>query len=120
MIAVSNGKWRDAVVAILTTSGYKVDEVVWGDQVVDQYTEVRPDCVLMDETWRDTSGRSGFAILSELRKLDSEASVIICVNSSDPSIVTQAFKTGATDVIRKTHDIGQSGLLDAVEEAVGA
>lgn len=96
---------------ILTKNGYEVvAEAADGAQVVEKYKELQPDLVTMDITMPEMDG---IAALKEIKKLNSNAKVIMCSAMGQQAMVIDAIQAGAKDFIVKPFQ------ADRVLEAIG-
>ncbi|MCM3160512.1 MULTISPECIES: response regulator [Bacillaceae] len=96
---------------ILTKNGYEVvAEAADGAQAVEKYKELQPDLVTMDITMPEMDG---IAALKEIKKLNSNAKVIMCSAMGQQAMVIDAIQAGAKDFIVKPFQ------ADRVLEAIG-
>jgi len=96
---------------ILTKNGYEVvAEAADGSQAVEKYKELQPDLVTMDITMPEMDG---IAALKEIKKLNSNAKVIMCSAMGQQAMVIDAIQAGAKDFIVKPFQ------ADRVLEAIG-
>jgi two-component system chemotaxis response regulator CheY len=96
--------------SILEENGIEVvAEAKNGIEAVQLFKQVRPDLVTMDITMPEMDGLQA---LSEIKKMDGNARVIMCSAMGQQSIVIQAIMAGAKDfVVKPFHK-------DRVREAV--
>nr|WP_188540724.1 response regulator [Paenibacillus segetis] len=84
---------------ILIASGYDVvAEGSNGAEAVQLYKLVRPDLVTLDITMPVLDG---LAALSEIKRIDSQAKVIMCSAMGQKNMVVEAIMAGAKDFIVK-------------------
>jgi len=75
-----------------------IDEAPDGAIAVEKYREKRPDLVLMDITMPNMDG---IQALKEIKKIDSNAKVVMCSAMGQEAIVIESIKSGAIDFIVK-------------------
>ena len=84
---------------ILTKNGYEVcGEAANGQEAIDKYIELRPDLVLLDITMPKMDG---ITALKEIKKIDSQAVVVMCSAMGQQAMVIDAIQGGAIDFIIK-------------------
>ncbi len=86
---------------LLTQEGYEVEEAGNGQEAVDKYQTLHPDCVLMDITMPEMSG---IEALKAIKAHDSEAKVIMVSALGQQAMVIQAIEQGARDFIVKPYE----------------
>ena len=69
-----------------------------GEEAIALYKQVHPDIVLLDIT---LPNMSGIDVLSEIRKIDVSANVIMCSAMGQESMIIEAIRKGAKDFIVK-------------------
>ncbi len=89
---------RAKVSRLLSDEGYTVEEADNGADAVAKYPAFRPDVVLMDITM---PVMDGIAAVRELKKMDSDAKVVMCTALGQRAMVLEAIKAGAKDFIVK-------------------
>ncbi len=100
---------------ILTKKGYEVvGEAKDGKESVAMYKELKPDLVLMDITMPEMDG---IAALKEIRKIDSEAAVIMCSALGQQAMVIDSIQAGAKDYIVKPFQADR--VIEAVSKILG-
>jgi len=100
---------------ILTKAGYEIaGEAVNGTEAVEMYESARPDFVTMDITMPEMDG---IEALKEIRRIDSEAVVIMCSTIGQQADVLEAIKSGAKDFIVKPFQ--PERVLESIRKAVG-
>lgn len=92
---------RVRLTKLLTGHGYDVSEAENGEQAIKTYRSARPDAVLMDITMPE---KDGLEALTEIRKFDPGARVIMLTALGQESMVIQAIKNGAKDYVVKPFD----------------
>ncbi|QHS21860.1 response regulator [Virgibacillus sp. MSP4-1] len=84
---------------ILTKQGHEVvGEASNGKEAIDQFTELQPDLVTMDITMPEMDG---VAAVKEIKKMNPDATVIMCSAMGQQGMVIEAIKAGAKDFIVK-------------------
>lgn len=84
---------------ILESSGYEVvGEADNGREAIERYKSERPDIVTMDITMPDMDGIDA---LRGIKKIDSDAVVIMCSAMGQQGMVMEAIQEGASDFIVK-------------------
>ncbi len=96
---------------ILDASGYVVDVAYSGYEAMDLARENRPDCILMDLRMPDLNGVEAFR---ELKRLTPESFVIFMTAYAQSTLVEDAHREGAIDVVPKPLDLGR--VLALIEE----
>ncbi|MGN0430532.1 MAG: response regulator [Acetatifactor sp.] len=100
---------------ILTKNGYNVaGEAENGLRGVEKYKEVNPDLVLMDITMPEMDG---IQALREIKKVDPNASVIMCSAMGQQAMVIESIQAGAKDFIVKPFQADR--VIEAVKKVVG-
>ncbi|WP_239617019.1 response regulator [Cohnella mopanensis] len=100
---------------ILTKNGYEVvGEAQDGAQAIEKFKEVNPDLITMDITMPEMDG---IAALKEIRKLDSNAKVIMCSAMGQQAMVIDAIQAGAKDFIVKPFQADR--VIEAIKKTLG-
>ncbi|RUS46364.1 response regulator [Cohnella sp. AR92] len=100
---------------ILTKNGYEVvGEAQDGAQAIEKYKELTPDLITMDITMPEMDG---IAALKEIRKLDSNAKVIMCSAMGQQAMVIDAIQAGAKDFIVKPFQADR--VIEAIKKTLG-
>jgi two-component system chemotaxis response regulator CheY len=100
---------------ILTKNGYEVvGEANDGAQAIEKFKEVRPDLITMDITMPEMDG---IAALKEIKKLDSNAKVIMCSAMGQQAMVIDAIQAGAKDFIVKPFQADR--VIEAIKKTLG-
>ena len=100
---------------ILTKAGYEVaGEAVNGKEAIELYKSSKPDFVTMDITMPEMDG---IEALKEIKKVDANATVIMCSAIGQQANVLEAIKTGAKDFIVKPFQ--PERVLESIKKTVG-
>lgn len=100
---------------ILVKNGYDVvGEAANGAEAVEKYKELKPDLVTMDITMPEMDGVTA---LKEIKKLDSNARVVMCSAMGQQAMVIDAIQSGAKDFIVKPFQ--NDRVIEAIRKAVG-
>lgn len=100
---------------ILTKQGYEIaGEATNGRESVELYQSTNPDLVTMDITMPEMDGISA---VKEIRKIDSNACIIMCTAMGQKTMVMDAITAGAKDFIVKPFQ--PEKVLDAVKKQIG-
>ena len=84
---------------ILVSNGYEVvGEADNGKDAIEVYKSERPDIVTMDITMPDMDGIDA---LKGIKKIDEDATIIICSAMGQQGMVMEAIEEGAADFIVK-------------------
>ncbi|MET3697974.1 two-component system chemotaxis response regulator CheY [Bacillus oleivorans] len=100
---------------ILTKNGFDVvAEAENGAQAVEKFKEHHPDLVTMDITMPELDGISA---LKEIKKLNSDAKVIMCSAMGQQAMVIDAIQAGAKDFIVKPFQADR--VIEAIRKTLG-
>jgi two-component system chemotaxis response regulator CheY len=100
---------------ILTKNGYEVvGEAQDGSQAIEKYKELNPDLITMDITMPEMDG---ITALKEIRKLDTNAKVIMCSAMGQQAMVIDAIQAGAKDFIVKPFQADR--VIEAIKKTLG-
>lgn len=100
---------------ILSKNGYEVvGEAQDGAQAVEKYKELKPDLTTMDITMPEMDGISA---LKEIKKMDSNAKVIMCSAMGQQAMVIDAIQAGAKDFIVKPFQADR--VIEAIKKTLG-
>ena len=100
---------------VLSKNGYSdLFEAGDGQEAVQQYSEIKPDLVIMDITMPN---KDGLEALKEIKGMDSGAKVIMCSAMGQEGMVVDAIKSGAKDFIVKPFKADR--ILQAVNKVLG-
>jgi two-component system chemotaxis response regulator CheY len=100
---------------ILTKNGYEVvGEAQDGAQAIEKYKELNPDLITMDITMPEMDG---ITALKEIRKIDTNAKVIMCSAMGQQAMVIDAIQAGAKDFIVKPFQADR--VIEAIKKTLG-
>ncbi len=100
---------------ILTKNGFEVvDEAENGAKAIEKYEELKPDLVIMDITMPEVDG---IEAVKEIKKIDSNANIVMCSAMGQQAMVIEAIQAGAKDFIVKPFQADR--VLEAVKKALG-
>jgi DNA-binding NtrC family response regulator len=88
----------DALMVILSDSGYEVTVALTGRDGLDKMNEQRFDATITDLRLPDMSGLD---ILSVIREKEPRSLMILITAHTTPEIVAEAVRRGAVDVLSK-------------------
>jgi two-component system chemotaxis response regulator CheY len=86
---------------LLNKYGYKVIEAKDGVEAVKTYRKANPDAVFMDFAM---PRKNGLDALSEIRKFDPKAKVIMLTALGQQAITLRAMQSGAKDFLMKPYE----------------
>lgn len=99
---------------ILSKNGYEVvGEAQDGAQAIEKFKELHPDLVTMDITMPEMDG---ITALKEIRKLDTNAKVIMCSAMGQQAMVIDAIQAGAKDFIVKPFQADR--VIEAIKKTL--
>ncbi len=99
---------------ILRKGGYEVvGEAEDGTKAIEKFKELRPDLVTMDITMPDMDG---ITAVKEIRKVDSNALIIMCSAMGQQAMVIDAIQAGAKDFVVKPFQ--PERVLEAVRKVL--
>lgn len=96
---------------ILGVAGYQVDVAYSGQDAIDRVREQVPDCILMDIRM---PGLSGVEAFREIKRLAPESFVIFMTAYAASTLVEDARREGAVEVVPKPLDLER--VLSLIEE----
>lgn len=100
---------------ILIKNGYDVvGEAENGAKAIEKYKELKPSLVVMDITMPEVDG---IQAVKEIKKIDSNATIIMCSAMGQQSMVIEAIQSGAKDFIVKPFQADR--VLEAVKKVLG-
>ena len=95
---------RLRIVNLLTEQGYQVIEAKDGNEAVTTYQATKPDAVLMDFAM---PGKNGMVALTEIRRFDPQARIIMLTALGQKAIALRAMQAGAREFLLKPFDAKQ-------------
>jgi two-component system, chemotaxis family, chemotaxis protein CheY len=100
---------------ILTKNGYEVvGDADNGARAIDKYKELVPDLVIMDITMPEVDGVTA---VREIKKINSDAKVIMCSAMGQQAMVIESIQAGARDFIVKPFQAER--VVEAVKKVIG-
>ena len=91
-----------------------LDTALTGEEGIEKIKENTYDLIIMDNKM---PGKSGIAILEEMREMRSKTPVILLTGSSDEDVAVKAMKLGAKDYIRKA-DLSPPRIISAINQVL--
>jgi len=105
---------RMMITGVISDSGFLVvGQAENGQEAVQQYDRLRPDVVVLDVVMPDMSG---FDAARAIRKIDPEASIVMCSAMGEERLMDEALAAGARGWIVKPFT--RSRVLEALHDAV--
>ena len=99
---------------ILTKNGFEVlGEAENGLKAVEKYKELNPDLVIMDITMPEMDG---IQAVKEIKKINSNAKIVMCSAMGQQAMVIEAIQAGAKDFIVKPFQADR--VVDAVKKVL--
>ncbi|WP_058485166.1 response regulator [Defluviitalea phaphyphila] len=100
---------------ILTKNGYEIaGEAENGAKAVEKFKELTPDLVIMDITMPEMDG---IQAVKEIKKIDSNATIIMCSAMGQQAMVIESIQAGAKDFIVKPFQAER--VVEAVKKVIG-
>jgi len=100
---------------ILTKNGYEViGEAENGLRAIEKYRELIPDLVIMDITMPEVDG---IQAVREIKKINSDAKIIMCSAMGQQAMVIESIQAGAKDFIVKPFQAER--VVEAVKKVIG-
>lgn len=99
---------------ILEKNGHQViDQAENGVEAIEKYTKLKPDIVTMDITM---PVMEGIDAVKGIKKVDPDATIIMCSAMGQQQMVIEAFKAGAKDFVVKPFQVER--VIEAIERHV--
>jgi two-component system chemotaxis response regulator CheY len=99
---------------ILEKGGHTIcGEASTGKEAVDRYKEVKPDLVTMDIIMPDMSG---IEAVKEIKKIDTEAKILMVSAMGQQALVLEAVQAGALDYVVKPFQ--PSRVLESIDRII--
>jgi two-component system chemotaxis response regulator CheY len=105
---------RDILVQFCDIKEEDLDEAEGGTSAIVKFMQMKPDLVLLDVIMPDMEGAE---VVSELRRLDKQATIVMCTVSSDEEDMKECLRAGANGYIMKPPQPGR--VVQAVATARG-
>jgi DNA-binding response OmpR family regulator len=112
LIADDDGWLREMLTLLLVDEGFCPLEARSGPETVRLAAELKPDVILLDV---DLPGRSGFSVLSDLRKASATRDIPVMLVSGEVNIFETGHAGEANATFHKPLDF--SAFLNKVHEA---
>ena len=115
VVVVDDSEFMRAVLkGVLKQEDYEIIETGDGEEAVEQFKVEKPDLVLLDIIMPK---KDGIAVLNSLKKINSDANVIMITAVGQEAIIKECQKLGAKGYIVKPFDEKQ--VLDTVKKVLG-
>lgn len=108
LVAEDKSAMQEMLSATLSAEGYEVDIAPSGNDAISKARNKRYDLVLTD---LKLPGVDGIKVLSEVKEIDPETSVIVMTAYGTVETAVEAMKVGAFDFITKPFDTDRLSLL---------
>ena len=100
---------------VLTKNGFEVvGEAENGLKAIEKYKELSPNLVVMDITMPEVDG---IQAVKEIKKMDSNAKIVMCSAMGQQAMVIEAIQAGARDFIVKPFQADR--VIEAVRKVLG-
>ncbi|MBN2796993.1 MAG: response regulator [Clostridia bacterium] len=100
---------------VLTKNGYEIlGEAENGQKAIEKFKELHPDLVIMDITMPEVDG---IQAVKEIKKIDSNAKIIMCSAMGQQAMVIESIQAGARDFIVKPFQADR--VVEAVKKVIG-
>lgn len=108
LVVEDKGSMQEMLMATLTNEGYEVDVASSGSEGIEKASQKRYDLVLTD---LKLPGADGIQVLSEIKEMDPEVSVVVMTAFGTVENAVEAMKIGAFDFLTKPFDTDRLSLL---------
>ncbi len=108
LVVEDKGSMQEMLTATLTNEGYEVDVASSGSEGIEKASQKRYDLVLTD---LKLPGADGIKVLSEIKEMDPEVSVVVMTAFGTVENAVEAMKIGAFDFLTKPFDTDRLSLL---------
>lgn len=99
IIADDSAFMRSIIKNILIQNGVTdITEAVDGQDVVNKYSQIKPNLVFMDIMMPN---KNGLEALRDIRGADPNANIIMCTSVGQENVVQEAVEGGAADFVTK-------------------
>ena len=100
---------------ILSKNGYEIaGDADNGLKAIEKFKELTPDLVIMDITMPEMDGVTA---VREIKKINSEAKIIMCSAMGQQAMVIESIQAGARDFIVKPFQADR--VVEAVKKVIG-
>ncbi|MCX7922385.1 MAG: response regulator [Clostridia bacterium] len=100
---------------ILSKNGYEIaGDAENGAKAIEKYKELVPDLVIMDITMPEVDGVTA---VREIKKINSDAKIIMCSAMGQQAMVIESIQAGARDFIVKPFQAER--VVEAVKKVIG-
>ena len=113
LVVDDSGFARRTLRQMLESGGHSVEEASTGNDALERYFLRKPNLVLLDMVME---GMTGMDVLTRLRELDPDASVIVATADVQSSTRNEAQATGAKGFINKPFEREQ--VLETVSNVL--
>jgi two-component system chemotaxis response regulator CheY len=113
VLVVDDSGFMRQVLKNILKEDYKIFETGNGKEAVEQFKVEKPDLVLLDIIMPK---KDGIAVLDSLKKIDSDANVIMITAVGQEATIKECQKLGAKGYIIKPFDEKQ--VLDTVKKVL--
>lgn len=108
LVVEDKGSMQEMLTATLTNEGYEVDVASSGSEGIEKASQKRYDLVLTD---LKLPGADGIQVLTEIKEMDPEVSVVVMTAFGTVENAVEAMKIGAFDFLTKPFDTDRLSLL---------
>ena len=93
---------RQLLSEILKEEGYAIHNAINGMEGINKFEEIKPDVILLD---MKMPGMDGIEVLDEIKKLSSDAKVIVMTAYGELEPINHARRLGAYGYVSKPFDV---------------